>query len=136
MKKKKVRPSLVKVKKKETDKGSPIHIQLTSEEFLDSKRDILSYQMELISMLKSLRKYGLIRENEKSAMMNLKNMLKQAHDNMRKIGESFPKVEVPKKFKAEQDAPKKEPTPAIEYYDNDLDSQLEQIRRRLEEIGR
>lgn len=121
-----------KIKKKELKKESPIYVQIDYDEAITSKKNLLSYQMKLINMVKSLKKYHLLRESEEYLKTNLKNALKLTNETMKKIEERFPKIEESKyKQKKTQE---KEPT--IEYYEQDLEAQLEQIRKKLEGIGR
>ncbi|MFH1365262.1 MAG: hypothetical protein ABIH28_01615 [archaeon] len=111
---------------------NPVYVQLTSEEFSTSKKDILSYQMALINMIKSIKKYNLLRDEEVAIKINLQNTLKETNENIRKIETRIPKIEEHKH--KQKSLPEKKPS--IEYYDQNLESQLEQIRRKLEEIGR
>jgi hypothetical protein len=126
MKKKKVK------KERKLKEENPVYVEIAFEEAMTSQRDILSYQMSLLNMVKSIKKYGLIREDELSLKINLQNMIKNLNDNIKKTTMNFPKVEWhrPKQKEVAEKVPK------VEYYNEDLESQLAQIRKKLEEIGR
>jgi hypothetical protein len=131
MKKKKIlkkTPKKSELKKEE----NPIYVQLNCEEFNNSKRDILSYQINLINMLKTIKKYSMLRESEFNIKLNLQNKFKETKENLNKLDTNLPKVDKPKPKKESS----KEEQPSIEYYNQDLESQLEQIRKKLEEIGK
>ncbi len=127
MKKKNLKKEKI-LKKKE----SHVYVQLSPEEFAKSKRDILSYQLELLNIIKAMKRYSLLREAEISMKIKLQSMLREVGENLRKIKSNLPEVEEP--HLKQKNKPIK--TPSIEYYDHDLESQLESIRRKLEEIGR
>jgi len=119
-------------KTKKIKKENPVYVRIDYEGAIDSQKDILSYQMGLINILKSLKKYHSLREKEENLKMDLRNMLKTTKENIKKMEENFPEVKGPKS--KQEDSQKKEPT--IEYYNQDLESQLEQIKKKLQEIGR
>jgi len=124
------------MKKKKQKKGkkliaeNPIYVEIVSEESINSQRNILSYQMSLLNMMKSIKRYSLIRDNELGLKIDLQNTIKDTNENIKKILINFPKVEEHKQKAPIEKAPK------IEYYNQDLESQLAQIRRKLEEIGK
>ena len=126
MKKKKLK------RKKKLIEENPIYVEIFSEEAIKSQRDVLSYQMSLINMMKSIRRYGLIRNNEMILRINLQNTIKNNGENINNRLKNFPKVEG---YKHKQKEIVDE-SPKIEYYNQDLESQLAQIRKKLEEIGR
>jgi len=124
------------MKKKKQKKGkkiieeNPIYVNIVAEEAINSQREILSYQISLLNMMKSIKRYGLIRDNELNLKINLQNTIKGTNENIKKVLTNFPKVEEHKQKEPLEKAPK------IEYYNQDLESQLAQIRRKLEEIGK
>jgi len=137
MKKKKVKvsPSKAKLKgKKAPEEENSVYIQLSQNEAANSQRDILSYQMELIKMVKSIKKYELLKECEMRVKIELKKIIKDFNEDMRNLESNFPKVDKYSKKEKNQAIPEKKVE--IEYYDESLETQLEQIRRKLEEIGR
>ena len=124
MKKKKLK------KGKKLMEGNPVYVEIVCEEAIKPQKDILSYQMSLLNMVKAIKRYGLIRNSEVDLKINLQNTIKNANENIKKIVMNFPKVEEHKQKAPIEKAPK------IEYYNQDLESQLAQIRRKLEEIGK
>jgi hypothetical protein len=120
------------VKKKKLKKDDSIYVQIDYGDAVNSKKNLLSYQIELINMIKSMKKYSLLRENEKLLKSSLQNLLKATNENIKKMEGKLPKVEELKQPQKEPD--KKEPV--MEYYEPDLDSQLNQIKKKLEAIGR
>ena len=126
MKKKKLK------KGKKLMEGNPVYVEIVCEEAIKSQKDILSYQMSLLNMVKAIKRYGLIRNSEVDLKINLQNTIKNANENIKKIVMNFPKVEEYKHKQKEII----EKAVKIEYYNQDLESQLAQIRRKLEEIGK
>lgn len=120
-----------KEKKKAIEKNL-VYVQVAGADIVASQRNILSYQMALLNIAKSIKRYGLVRQMEAIAREDLQNTMKNMGENMKKIMENFPKVE----GYGHKEKEVQEKAPAIEYYNQDLETQLEQIRRKLEEIGR
>jgi len=120
-------------KEKKLRKENPVYVRVDYEDALNAKKNLLSYQVELISMVKSIKKYGMLSESEGYLKTNLRNTLRAVNENIRKIEGNLPKVEEPKR--KQEEAQSKE-QPAIEYYNEDLESQLAQIRKKLEQIGK
>lgn len=118
--------------KKKKEEKSPVYVKLNSEEARELKGDVLSYQMGLLQIVKSIKRYILLRENEANTKIKLQNTAKEVCENIKILYSSFPRVEG--YHHKQKGIPEKEPM--IEYYDHDLDSQLEQIRKKLAEIGR
>lgn len=118
-------------KEKKPKEKNFIYVQIDYEGAMNSKKEVLSYQMELLNMLKSIKKYRFLRREEESIRADLQNKLKKINENIVAIERKIPKVQEPKLEKKETPEKNIEKKPIIEYYNQDLDSQLEQIKNKL-----
>jgi hypothetical protein len=121
-----------KANKRKLKEENPIYLKIDCEAALNSKKELLSYQMSLINIVKSIKKYRLLREKEEHTRGILKNSLKLTAEDIRKIELKMPQIESLKS--SEKEIQKQEPK--IEYYSEDLDLELEKIKRKLEGIGK
>lgn len=121
-----------KENKKKLKEENPIYLKIDCEAALSSKKELLSYQMSLINIVKSIKKYRLLREKEEALRRILQNNLKLTVEDIKKIELKMPKIESSKGN--EKEIQKQEPK--IEYYSEDLDFELEKIKRKLEGIGK
>lgn len=121
-----------KSNKKKLKEENPIYLKIDCEDALSSKKELLSYQMILINIVKSIKKYRLLREKEEAVRKILQNSLKLTAEDIKRIELKMPQIE--SSNGNEKEIQKKEPK--IEYYSEDLDFELEKIKRKLEGIGK
>ena len=110
-----------------------IHIGLNREELINSKKEILSTEADLIRILQIIKKYQLLRTNELKLKTRLLKKLKETKTEIKKLEEILPKPKIPKillgignkkdEFKI---SPKKD----------NLEEQLEEIQKKLRELER
>ena len=87
------------MKKKKLKKGkklveeNSVYVELSFEEAIKSQRDLLSYQMSLLNMLKAIKRYNLLRESEVVLKTNLQNTMKNVNENMKMVLNNLPRVE-------------------------------------------
>lgn len=109
-----------------------IHVRLGYEEAIQSKKDILFSEMTLIRILKSVKKFRLLRKEELELKSNLHDKMKEVNIDIRKIQLLLPKPKMPEILKSPHEFKlKKEETKE----DTDLENQLREIQERLKSIG-
>lgn len=114
--------------------GNLIHIRVDNSELVSSKRDILSTEANLIQSLQILKKYHFLRMNELRLKARFLRKLKETKSEIKKLEEVLPKPEIPKILKKVVEH-KKEVFTSAPKKDN-LESQLEEIQRKLRELER
>lgn len=111
-----------------------IHVKLEYPEAVQSKRDILETQRDLLRILKTLKKFHLIRIEELKFKAKLAKKIKELKSNISKLHQVLPKVQVPEILHHEEKE-KTELKIKEDYHDTDLESQLEEIQNRLRSLS-
>ncbi len=110
-----------------------VHIRLDSSELIDSKKEILSTEADLIRILQALKKYSVLRANELRLKARFLKKLKETKIELKKLEEILPKPEIPKILK-EIDREKEKFS--ISLKKDNLEFQLDEIQRKLRELER
>jgi len=110
---------------------NPIYIKLEYNEALQSKKDILSSEIDLLDIIKIIKKYHLFKSQELKIKLNLYKKLKEFRINLGKIQQTLPKIK-----NLETDDQKEEIAAGIEHkiYDPSLESQLQEIQNKLRDL--
>ena len=114
-----------------------IHIKLEYNEAVQSKRDILSSEMNLLRIMRKIRQYQSLRLNELKIKTNLQKKVRAVKRDIKSVQLILPQIKMPailQKNKPEE-APK-EPVIEKKIYDTDLELELKDIQRKLKEIER
>jgi hypothetical protein len=74
---------------------NPVYVKLEYDEALQSKRDILLLQMNLLKIIKIIKHYRLLRLEELKIKATAYRRLKDLITNLRKIKTNLPKIKVP-----------------------------------------
>ena len=112
-------------------KDSFIHVKLEYDEAKKSKMDILSSEMDIINMIKSLEKYVAIRNLELKLKTKLYREIKKIAMDIKLLEINMPHVQAPKPIRPLQEKP-------IEIKSkggDELERQLAEIQRRLKELS-
>jgi hypothetical protein len=134
-----------------------IHVKLEYDEAVQSKKDVLLTEIDLIKMAQAVRKYKEFRLKELDMKYELMERLKSLHITMRRARAYLPKLQIPKIIKHYEEkrineekqfekieekilerpakikpkpVHKEEPVPK-----DDLESQLREIQSRLSKLG-
>jgi len=109
-----------------------IHVRLGHNETIQSKKDILFSQMNLIRILKSIKNYHILRAEELELKKEIHTKTKDINTNIKKIQSMFPKipgvVKIPQREKTSQRTSK------TQTKDTDLEKELREIQERLKAI--
>jgi hypothetical protein len=116
---------------------NPIHIRLEYREALQSKKDILSYQMSLLRIAKTVKNYKDSRAKEidlKSALLRKMKELKVA---MGQLNKTLPKPKMPEILKGnypETEHKSVSRKGKSKEKSSDLEEQLSEIQRKLNQL--
>ncbi|MEK6844815.1 MAG: hypothetical protein AABX44_01015 [Nanoarchaeota archaeon] len=110
-----------------------IHIGLNRDELINSKKEILSTEAGLIRILQTIKKYHLLRTNELKLKTKLLKKLKETKAEIKKLEEILPKPKIPKILQGIEN--KKDKFKISSKKDN-LESQLEEIQKKLRDLER
>lgn len=110
-----------------------LHIKLEYGEAIQSKRDTLSSQANLLKIIQSMKRYSLLRKKEIALKQKLYRELKRAINNIKKIESSFPEPKVPKSLKHPEKKETKDEDKQGE--DKDIENQLKDIQKRLNQLA-
>jgi len=117
-------------KKNESDL---VHVKINYSEALQSKRNSLSSQADLINIIKSIKKYNLLREKELTLKEKLYTKIKRINTKIKELKTSLPKPEIPEKLKPKDE--KRYSYSKEKKIDNSLEGQLRDIQRRLNALS-
>lgn len=116
-----------------------IHIKLDYDEYLETRKEILNTQKDLIDLLRTVKRYHIIRSTELQLKLMLQKKIKELKLNNSKIEKVLPKIRVPNilKREKEEDLIKKEsPVKKMkkEDYDKNIEEQLKEIQEKLKRL--
>jgi hypothetical protein len=125
---------------------SIVHIKVDYEEALQSKKDLLSSEVNFLKILKIIKKYELLRREELNNKIRMQNKIRDLKANLTKINQIFPKIKLPdilkKKMIIEKEVPKVVEKPVEvpikvkeETEEDDLEVQLREIQDKLKRLG-
>ena len=110
-----------------------LHVKLEYEEGLQSKRDVLSTERDLIRIIKVMRRYHLLRREELNNKLRIQKKIREVKLNMIKLIQVLPKIKIPDILKKEE-VKEEIPTKKKESYDVDLETQLREIQEKLKRL--
>jgi len=127
-----------------TQEENPLYVQLTYEESLDGKKQILYSETSILRLLRILQTYRVLRAKELIKKQQLYTKLKQLKSNLRLLETDFPKIKIPthlrrnyilEKVSAEKKIEDKE-IREIQSHNREIEKQLEEIQRKLRILGK
>ena len=75
---------------------SPVHIKIHQNEAIDIKKEMLSSEMDLLKLIRIIRKYKIMRLREIKIKEKLKNNMNSSINNINKLEKMLPKDRIPK----------------------------------------
>jgi len=116
-----------------------IHVKLTSGELMQSKRDILQTEMDLLKILQTLKKYKELRTKEFETKLEILKRIRAIKREIGSIETVFPKLKIPKILKDEEEpiVHKEKVTKKSEKerkYNDEIEEELRQIQNKLREL--
>jgi hypothetical protein len=114
-----------------------IHIRLGYEEALQSKTDILSSEMNLINIMKTIRKYRFLRLKELKTKLKLHQKIKEVVTGIKKVQKTLPELKIPEILQKEKMPEESRELEIKETsYNRDLEFQLKNIQEKLNALQR
>ena len=116
-----------------------IHVKLEYEEAVQSKKEIFSSEINLLKIVKNIKKYQLLRTEELKIKTKVLKKLKETNINIKKLQTNLPKIKIPEKLKKQGEEKSDKIELKLEkikekHYDSDLESQLKEIQEKLNAI--
>jgi len=112
---------------------NPVYFGLKYSTSLESKKELLSLEMSFLNLIKIIRKYNLLRQEEFKIKLRLYKSIKELNTKMKKTYSSFPFLKIPKQMQRPELRKNLMPKEEI---DVNLESQLKDIQEKLKAIGR
>jgi hypothetical protein len=129
----------MKVKNNKVKKENNIHIKIGYNEALQSKKDILHSEMNLLKIIKIIKKYNFSRMNELKLKLKLYKKIKGINIQMKKLQNALPKTEMSQILKEEKSFKKIRNQKIFinkeKKQDNKIESQLKDIQNKLNSLG-
>lgn len=108
-----------------------VHVMLNPGESLDLQRELLNFRADLIRMIKTRKRHELLRKEELKLKAQARKALKEVNSNILHINRIWPKPEIPKSARESGSGN----AGAKEGEEVDLETQLEEIKRKLESLS-
>ena len=114
---------------------TPVYIKLEYEEALKSKKDMLSSEIALLKISEKIKNYQHYRIQEIELKNKLLKAIKELKTNSGKIQKALPKPKIPEILNNSQYfETETKPTAKTKKKDESLESQLQEIQNRLNEL--
>jgi hypothetical protein len=114
-----------------------IHVRLTYEEALKTKRGILSSQMHALNVAKRITRYRNLRLEEFKLKSRAYSRMKETRSAIRKLENHLPKPRIPNILKKQIKGEEKEEKKAkkkVAPEPREIEGQLREIERRLSQL--
>jgi len=112
-----------------------VHVKLDYEESVQAKKDLLSSEGSFIRLLKTVKKYELLRKEELTTKLRIQNKIRDLKINLGKLNTVFPKIKIPDILKRNESIEEKPLKTKNQDKDKDLENQLIEIQERLRRLG-
>ena len=120
------------------EEKNPVYLRLEPEEKINIKKDLLLVEMSILQISKIVKEYQKLREMEFDKKYEIHRKLRKTEINLGKLQKSVPKVKIPSILKKQEHEVKKIIKERVEVpqriVKNDIESQIQEIQRRLDEI--
>ncbi len=119
-------------------KESLIHVKINYNEAVQSRKEILSLQMNLLKILRAVKNFGYLRTEELNEKINFSKKIKSIKSDIKKIQVILPESEIPEKYKKKPEIKHKDIKERLiekREHGDDLDLQLREIQEKLQAIG-
>lgn len=127
---------------KEENNENLIHLKFDYDESLNSKRDILYSEKNLITIAGIIKNYISLKTQGLNVKLKLHKKLKETGTNVKKLQKLIPNVKIPeilRKDELEKEDKKenfRKPIKKEKYpvYDNGIEAQLQEIQEKLQSM--
>jgi len=109
-----------------------IHVKLEYEDSVQSKKNLLSLEMDLLKTIQTIKKYSRHKLEEFQLKIKLHRQIKTLLTEIRLLQRNLPELKIPKILKE----PETKKTISKEnHYEDDIESQLKKIQEKLDSLG-
>lgn len=114
-----------------------IHIKFEYEEALQSKKDILLSEMNLLKISKTMKNYSSLRLEELDLKLKLFKKIKEINADLGKLQISLPRLKIPEILKKDEDDEEISKVKEIKErpYEEDIEYELQEIQDKLRSIS-
>jgi hypothetical protein len=112
---------------------NPLYFGMDHRELIMAKKNLLSTEMDLLNMIKIIRRYNLIRTEELKIKLQLHKSIKKLNMEIKKTASLLPFSKIPGKI--EEEPGNKIIRVAESKSNEDLESQLREIQEKLRTIS-
>jgi hypothetical protein len=115
-----------------------LHVKLEHSEGTQSERDVLSSEKDILGILKTIKRYHLLRTEDLNNRLRIQKKMKDVELNITKLCQTFPTFKIPEILKDEEEYRKerieKKHGKKKTGDDVDLENQLIEIQERLKKL--
>ncbi|VVB79960.1 Uncharacterised protein [uncultured archaeon] len=134
MKTKKVSKKVIPKKKQITQ--NPLHIRIEYMEAVESKRDLLSTEANLIQIRQAIKKYQDLRIQELRLKLKIQKAVKEVESEIAHLEKILPQIRIPRYLVEETFDNKPLKILSESPRSQDLESQLKEIQEKLRGLQR
>ncbi len=104
------------------------HIRLDYDDAFYGKKELLNSELNILTILKRFKSYQLLRRKESIAKSKLRNQLQSIKVRIKNLDETIPTKKISK-------SKEKKKTLTRDKESRGIQEELDEIRRKLEELG-
>lgn len=118
-----------------------IHVRIENSEAINSKKDILETEVNLLRIAKIIKNYHSLRSEELKTKLKIHRKFAELSTTLKKLSISLPKIKIPRILKKEEEIPEEKIEQRIQKVKSatptdSLEEQLAEINRRLKELDK
>lgn len=116
-----------------------LHVKLEYNEGIQSERDVLLSEKGILGILKTVKRYQLLRGEDLNNKLRIQKKMKDIELNITKLHQTFPVLKIPdilkdeEEYRKERDE-KRHGKKKKDDEDIDLENQLKEIQERLRKL--
>jgi hypothetical protein len=110
-----------------------VHLKLEYNEALDGKKDMLSSEINILQLLKIIKRYHIIRNQELNKKIEIQKKVKELKGNLELLTKLMPKPKMPKSTQKKNER-SQEAQLTYEKHSSPLEEELREIQRKLKEL--
>ncbi|MDP2628975.1 MAG: hypothetical protein Q8P15_03705 [Nanoarchaeota archaeon] len=117
-----------------------IYVQLGQEQVIQSKKNTLSSEINLLNIKKNMRTYHALRKEELKEKLKLYRKIKDMMKIVTRLQNTLPKIKIPKIVSEQKEKKEKSyieekiKNTKLEKQDTDLERQLREIQEKLRRL--
>jgi len=112
-----------------------VHLKLEYDEALIGKKDILSSEINVLQLLKVIKRYHILRNQELNKKLEMQKKIKDIRIKLDLLTKLIPKPKLPKSLqKKEEGFSERIISLSYEKHLNPLEKELKEIQRKLKEL--